>query len=237
MPEPNMNWDYTKISMNHPDLEKRLNRPAITRDSPIDKGVFYIAGSNGRSSMEAIVVDSEKYDALKMLFDQTKERIADEYNFDPCNGEEIKGNVRYNPETGEVILPKTLSDTLLLKEVYTTVKETMRYDNDAVEKIVDIIGVRNNGKIALDSFIYQKVGVCRHMALTCGALIELFKKEGHLNGKPSIDRNSNDSSGHAWCRYTDEYNNVWILDVAQNFCGELKDATSSNWSYKRPEDN
>lgn len=205
--------------------------PVIHRDSKIDGGVCM-----GGSKREAIIVDSEKYDALKMLFDQTKDRIAGEYNFDPCNGEEVKGNVRYNQDTGEVILPKTISEYVIMTELYKTVNETMKYDGKAVDEIVKKEDVDNDGLITLDHFINKGVGVCRHMALTCGALIELFKKDGHLNGKPSIERCKKGADVHEWCRYTDEYNNVWVLDVAGNFFGELKNATGW-WPYDRPGEN
>jgi len=161
---------------------------------------------NGR---EAIVVDSAKYPALKTLYEKAKQKAT------------IEGRVCKH---------------LILYAVYDTVKNAMRYDKEAVDEIIDNYKVRGNKKIALDVFIKKGVGVCRHQALACGTLLELFKKEGYISGKPSIDRNRDKNKSHAWCRYTNSKGEVFILDVANEYIGPLKTAGKYRWSYERPED-
>jgi len=162
----------------------------------------------GQGQREAIVVDSEKYPRLRELYGEAKKKAT---------------------ENGSIKKDK------ILEAVYETVKEAMPIqDNDAVEKIIDEYSVRNDGKISLDVFLEEGVGVCRHDALACAALLELFGKDGITRGKASVDRNSTNLGGHAWCRYKNSGNEIYILDVAQDYIGKLEDA--SNWEYQRPED-
>ncbi|MFH1065535.1 MAG: hypothetical protein V1734_03455 [Nanoarchaeota archaeon] len=201
-------WDRTMFSEKRlEDVlegESYLGRKIIHRDSPIDKGVYLGAGER-----EAIVVDSEKYPAIRKLYEKAKEKA-------------LIGIASENVVKG-----------LILNAVYSTVKESMNYDNEAVDRLVDICNSGTDGKIALDIFIKNKVGVCRHMALACGALLELFKKDGFVSGNVSIDRNT-DGSGHAWCRYTNSGGEVYILDVAQSYIGRMEKA--ENWDYRRPDE-
>ena len=106
-----------------------------------------------------------------------------------------------------------------LSDVYNLVDETLKYDEafalEAARRFPD-------QKVALDFFIEHRKGVCRHMALLCGVLLEKLCDDRVLGGKPSIDRNSIPMvGGHAWCRYTNSAGDVFILDIAQHFLGEL----------------
>ncbi|MEM5777390.1 MAG: hypothetical protein QXJ06_02990 [Candidatus Aenigmatarchaeota archaeon] len=58
-----------------------------------------------------------------------------------------------------------------------------------VNEIIERYNVKNNRKIALDVFIENRAGVCRHMALLVGALLELGVEKGTLKGTPRIVRN------------------------------------------------
>ncbi|MDI6737904.1 MAG: hypothetical protein QME12_05325 [Nanoarchaeota archaeon] len=202
------NWDRTMFT------EKRLEdvleegmymgRRIIHRDTPIDGGVYIGAGER-----EAIVVDSDKYPAIRKLYEKAKEKaLVDKVDI-------------------------SVAKVLILNAVYDTVKEAMKYDEKAVDALVNLCHSGKDGKIALDMFISRNIGVCRHMALTCGALLELFKKEGYLRGDISIDRNT-DGSGHAWCRYTNSGGEVYILDVARDYIGRIEKA--ANWDYRRPDE-
>jgi len=221
------NWGQTIVVKKRLNLEKQLDyidgnpfyqgRRLIERDSPIDKGVYL-----GKHQREAIVVDSEKYPELKRLYGIAEPRTR---------GVDSKGN-------------KVFYRNKVLGAVYDTVMENMKYDNDGVEKIVDEFNVGNDGKIALDVFLQRKKGVCRHMGLTSAALLEMFKKNGYIRGKVSVDRNQEEDGGrHVWCRYTCNNGEVVILDVAQHFFGFLEKAEEKRksenpiWSYARPEDN
>ncbi|MBU2638844.1 MAG: hypothetical protein KJ955_07765 [Nanoarchaeota archaeon] len=185
--------------------ESYLGRKIIHRDSPIDKGVYLGAGER-----EAIVVDSDKYPAIRKLYEKAKEKA-------------LVG-----------LAEKDIVKCMVLRAVYETVKETMTAcDEKAVDAIVRLARCGKDGKIALDLFIENQVGVCRHMALACGALLELFRKDGFVSGNISIDRNT-DKGGHAWCRYTNSGGEVYILDVAQNYVGRMEKAV--NWDYRRPDE-
>jgi len=125
----------------------------------------------------------------------------------------------------------------ILKSVFEVVKETMKPSEVKVSEIIEKSGVSGDRKIALDVFIKEGVGACRHRALACAALLELFKRNGYIQGTPSVDRNSTELGGHAWCRYTNSAREVFILDPTLSFLGSLEEAESEGiWQYKRPED-
>jgi len=200
-------WDRTQFMGARLEdvLEEGMyrGRRVIHKDTPIDGGVYL-----GAYLREAIVVDSEKYTEISRIYNIAKEKAGVERN---------DGRLKER----------------VLNAVFDTVKESMNYDEAAAHRLVDIYKSGTDGKIALDVFIKNKVGVCRHMALACGALLELFKKDGYIRGNASIDRNT-DRRGHVWCRYTNSGGDVFILDVARNYIGLLKDA--KNWDYRRPDE-
>ncbi len=128
----------------------------------------------------------------------------------------------------------------ILSSVYTLVDKTLKYDEKFALKIDKKYPDK---KVSLDLFIINRKGVCRHMALLCGVLLEKLQNSGIIRGKPSIDRNHIPMvGGHAWCRYTNSVGDVFILDVAQHFLGRL-DKHEKNvkidsykiWEYYRPE--
>ncbi len=209
-------WDKTDIMLKRlkraGKLEKKDNENyfqgrPIIHRDSLVDGGVYL--SQGES--EAIVVDS-KYPELRHLYKKAQKKAMNE-----------SGHIRKDR---------------VLKAVYNTVKEAMpKQDDAAAKKIVDDYKVMKDKKIALDVFLKEGVGVCKHDALACAALLELFKKDGYITGKPSVDRNSDYQNGHAWCRYTNSAGDVFILDVAQHYKGLLKDASKKDkWAYKRPED-
>jgi len=164
----------------------------------------------GEGQREAIVVDSRD-PRLRELYQLAKDRAT-------INGIFIKDK--------------------LLRTVYDAVAEKMpKQNNDAVRKLVLREGLENGSKVSLGVFLKEGVGVCRHDALACAVLLELFKKEGVIQGKASADRNSMVFGGHAWCRYTNSAEEKWILDVRQGYIGRLEEAILENkWAYQRPED-
>lgn len=164
----------------------------------------------GQGQREAIVVDSKKYPMLNELYREAKEMAT-------VNGVVQKDKV--------------------LSAVYKTVEEHLKPNERAVDLLLIKYGVENDGKVSLDTFIKEKVGICRHDALASAALLEHFKKDGYISGKASVDRNATNAGGHAWCRYTNSAGEIFILDVAQKFLGKLKDAKGQNrWEYERPEE-
>ncbi len=126
----------------------------------------------------------------------------------------------------------------VIKAVYDTVKETMPIQNEeAVNELIRKYQIAGDQKVPLDLFLKEGVGVCRHDALTCAALLEMFKTEGYVRGKISVDRNTTKDGGHEWCRYTAFNGEVYILDVAQRYIGSLRNSErAGRWPYKRPSD-
>ena len=188
--------------------------PIICRGSKIDGGVDI-----GQHKRETIKVDSEIDVQIKELYGK------------------VKNNVENLKKTENIVKGGENSlEERILKLVYDTADNAMPIkDNNEIEKIINNYGVQNDGMIALGVFLGYGAGVCRHLALTCGVLLELLIKDGFLDGHVSRDRNYiRNSGGHAWCRYTNSRGETYVLDVAQGFFGKLKDA--KNWDYRRPED-
>lgn len=225
-PEDDPNWSYTQKAVDvvsyRQAIERkngRAGRETIHRDSPIDGGVY-----EGTYGGEAIVVDSEKYpDGIDSALDTVMERIT------KPDGKIDKG--------------------LVFQAVYDVVDAAMRYDAAAVEDIFQQNGGVDHTKIALNQYILDGVGVCRHQALFAGLLLESLQKRGIIRGRASIERNMvrnpNDDQydGHSWVRYTNSGGEVWILDVAQQRIGKLDDLMLAReqgdlavWDYARPED-
>jgi len=127
----------------------------------------------------------------------------------------------------------------ILNAVYETVSEALPVqDENAVRDLIEKYELRNDVMVPLDFFLERGIGICRHSALACGALLELLKKDGIIRGKASIDRNSiSRVGGHAWCRYTSFNGKVFILDVTLEYLGTLSNASKKGrWNYRRAED-
>ena len=227
------NWNRTVISVDRLEKEGKLDpdgtyqgRHIIHRNSPILGGVYL-----GESSREAVVVDA-KYGELPKLHQLAKVK-ARSYACDPETGDDF---YFIDPATGR----ETYHPSAAFMGTFAAVKETMpRQDLEAVKELLAKNNATDDAKIALDSFLSAGMGVCRHDALACGAVLEMFQQEGHLqNWKISVDRNTNHRGGHAWTRaqnMTDDA--IYILDVMQDFCGILRSANSADkWAYERPED-
>lgn len=212
-------WDKTKAMRARLEREHKIERRngvdyyqgrrIIHRDSPIDGGVYL-----GQGPREAIVVDFQKGEQLKRLYEESKAKAA---SMSP---------------TGRI------EQGLVLRAVYETVLKAMpKGDEESVKKLIEDWNVGSDRKILLDNFLERGEGVCRHTALACGALLERFKKEGYIQGKVGVDRNEDKAGGHAWCRYTSPKGMKIILDPAQQYFGLLKQSPQkAKWKYERPED-
>jgi hypothetical protein len=125
---------------------------------------------------------------------------------------------------------------LVIPAIYLSVKDIMPSDGGEVQKIIHNYGAQEDGLLPMDVFLNEGYGNCRHHAVTCGALAEMFKDEGHINGELSVDRNSMWNGGHAWFRYTTTADEVWILDVTQRYYGTLEESLGkARWLYFRDE--
>ena len=179
-------------------------RPIIGRDFPINGGVYL-----GGGEREAIVVDDNKQPELKSIYQELLKRRA----IKEKRGEPFKYGV--------------------LKEVFDITREMLPFN----ERVVDGLtaDLEPDQKIALSVFINSKGGVCRHEALLAAYLLEKLKVDKYVSGKVSVDRNFVEGKGgHAWVRYVNSANQVYIIDPAQNFIGRIEDIGLDQWFYTRP---
>ncbi len=226
------NWNRTDLTVERLKAEGKLDadgkyqgRFIIHKDSQILGGVYL-----GQGKREAIVVDP-KYGGLPKLYELAK-RKSRELTADPetCDDfywiDSATGKETYHPKAA-------------LMGTFAAVKETMpMQDDDAVREFLAKNNLNNDMKVTLDSFLSAGLGVCRHDALACGAVLEMFQTNGHLPGwKMSVDRNSNHLGGHAWTRAQNPDGTVYVVDVRQDFCGTIQLANPADrWAYERAED-
>ena len=162
----------------------------------------------GSSAREAIVVDFFKDSVLSNLYDKVKLAVTD--------------------SSGKV------NKDYVLNNVYKAVQSAMATDMQGVADLISERGYGQDKKVTLGVFIKAGIGLCRHQNLAGAALLERFIDEGILSGKVSIDRNTSNEGGHAWCRYTNSQGKVYILDVTRNYIGDMN--SSESWDYRRPEE-
>ena len=180
-------------------------RHIIGRDTTIDGGV-----SIGAYEREAIVVDSQHHPAIRQLYEKTKSKTE-------RHGQILKG--------------------LVLNAVYDVVLETFpAKDDGAVDQLVRSFGeIPRDTKIALDTFINEGMGVCRHLALTAGVLLELFARDRYIGGRASVDRNEISAGAREWARYVNTDRDIIIIDAALGYCGPLHNPQIPlPWPYYRP---
>lgn len=200
---------YFEEAGEEPDeTAKFKGRHLIGRDRPILGGVYVGAGAR-----EAIVVD-EKHGELVPIYHELLAMRAMAMK----EGKGFKDDI--------------------LKDVWQLVMDKIPYSEAAVESLAEESAGKKDYKEALDSYIIVRGGVCRHQALLAGYLLEKLISEGKLNGKVSVDRNSvPGKGGHAWVRYTNSQNKVFIIDPAQEYIGGLDNVENTErWFYERPED-
>lgn len=189
--------------------EKR--RLIIGKDTPINKGIYL--GSNQR---EAIVIDDENDDALHTAYGDILIAL---------------GKLRDNND---------LNTERILQQVYQLVLKKIPYNEKMADQITAVAG-QKDGRVTLGSYIANHGGVCRHEALLAGYLVERLIQEEKIGnestrkfGSVSIDRNTiPNQGGHAWARYEDENDEIWVIDAAQKYCGRLKDVPEHGWFYQR----
>jgi hypothetical protein len=202
-------------------------RPIICHNSRITGGVF---ASTARG--EAVVVDDTNED--RGFYDQLYERSLDILMQNGRAGLSYEGRVVY--------------------AALQATREALRYDLDGVSDLLNdraaALGIGDtwpDGKKAdLSLFLLAGIGVCRHRALALGYLLERFKKDGHIKGTPTVDRNerwmSNQRDGHTWIRYSAPDGRIVIVDPTDNYVatleGALADRTqnANRWQYARPDD-
>jgi len=165
----------------------------------------------GVNPREALVVDFDNSNCLRTLFNVACSRAND-------------GKI------GEVYEH--------LQSVYQITREAFPLGGEKrVNEFIKERGFEDNVKVNLDVFIANGIGVCRHMALTSGVLLEKFIDMGFIDGKVSVDRNETIFERHAWARYTESNGNVTIVDPALSYFGKpLTPTLRHRWDYRRHED-
>lgn len=220
-------------------------RLIIHRDSPIDGGVYLSEGEG-----EAIVVDSATQPLIRAAYDSVKSSVEEEARLQKATLGKEDLRRAYN-----LRLAEWNPERLILETVYNYVKETTNrdiekdehYEKKVLQKVGELLAkmeIKPDQEVKLENFLEAEIGVCKHMALTMGVLLEMFQRDGLLDGKISVDRNygaGEDGGGHAWCRYTSNGGEVYILDAAQGFFGTmgkiLEMPQGRLWDYRRPDEN
>lgn len=237
-------WDRTERMLERKEADGEVEwidgephfegRHIIREDSDIDGGVYL-----GSGEREAIVVDSEEYDEVDRMYEKARDRARDP------SGNVNKGlvlNAAYDVAVEEFTPSEDEMDRLV--DTYGDItdediesEQDMRDEAYLSSKIAEHYGVESDGKIGLDVFSREGVGVCRHRALAAGAMIEKFQEDGILTGEVSIDRNSRGKYGHAWVRYENSAGDTFVIDPMQEKIKALEETEGDFWDYERPEDN
>lgn len=231
---PQARWENTiraveRVKSSHPWLYEEpsgearqgffAGRRIIGRDTPINGGVY--VGSGVR---EAIVVDDQKYP--KELLDTYRElriRMAQEQQRSPQNR---KTTLQLIADLSSEKLGGKASEA----DLETQIAELLTRLTGS-PKGVDTRG--QDIKVALNTFMQNKSGICRHRALLAGYLMEQLVKDRIIQGRISVDRNTTAQGGHAWVRYEGPNKNVFIIDPSLGYVGPIEKAPKI-WSYEHP---
>lgn len=199
-------------------LDNRLyyqDRPIIGKDSTINGGVYI-----GTGNREAIVVDLDKSPVLQNMLDT------------------VKRTTGYNRERREFNKNQLMDGVFDAVRTQILINSSRELDSFIIQR-----DLRGDKKVNLDLFFTNGIGVCRHMALGMGVMIERLIQDGHLNGHISVDRNFIPERGsHAWCRFTNPNNKVYIFDPQKNIRDSMQNLmrkrmdNKSVWAYARESD-
>lgn len=223
-------WRYTSVASEYvngpgrqPSFEelfrpnvsgKYQGRRQIHRDSRINGGVYLtVSPIENVPISEACVVDDKKQPILLECYRELRMRAE-----------------RAQKQDG---LPL---NHVILDEVFQYVGEVLPYNLDFVNDFAR--ACESGTKVALEIYINNQAGVCRHQSLLVGYLLEKLVGDKVLRGKVSVERNFiPGEGGHSWVRYTSSAGDVYILDPAQHFIGTLEEAKRrAFWDYRRPEE-
>lgn len=180
-------------------------RRIISRDTPINSGVYIGAGAR-----EASIVDDLKYpEELNEVYTGLRTRLRQDVN---------RTVVEHVYDITAQVLGEDHQD--VEDKVQEVVKFAMQFGSDT--------------KIDLGSFIRAGAGVCRHRALLAGYLLEKLINEKVIEGRVFVDRNTIlGRGGHSWVRFEEVSGRVIIIDPSLGYVGLIQTAPSI-WSYERP---
>lgn len=218
---------------------KYLDRHIIGMDSRIAEGV-----SIGAGNREAITVSwnyHRGYDVLPKLLIQIKDKFDGFVRKHPNLTKEQAAMSIVFDIASDVFPPKGRDESLINNFLN-------KYSKDLSDKTGVKINLSRDHKVALDNFANEHIGVCIHVALLTGALLEKMVDLKMIEGKVSIDRNTvisekyGEKVSHAWARFTTKQGEVYVVDpMLLNKPMMLRDAVlqadhGSGYPYNRPQD-
>lgn len=184
-----------------------MGRRIIKRDSPINKGVYFVGGLD-----ESIVVDDEKDVFLQKSYADLTRWIRVQQS------------------------QRSLRIDDVINHIWQDAMNAMPYNLRKVDDFVHRSAINQKiylGAFSKDGNC--GAAVCRHQGLYCAYLLEKLISDGYFGGKVSVDRNYvTGVGGHAWARYTTYNGRVIIIDPAQKYCGSLDAVPENRWFYQRP---
>lgn len=145
-------------------------------------------------------------------------------------------------------LDKVYTEKDMIKAIYETVSESMKYDLKFVNDFSDTLE-SDHKKVNLEVYLGEGKGVCRHMALATQWLgARMLEKHKNLamfkdaNFTSPVNQRNSDNAAHEWVRYTNSQGKVYIIDPAQQYYGTLEDLARDQskgvkrWEYFKDSD-
>lgn len=125
----------------------------------------------------------------------------------------------------------------LLMDLMRFVQQELPYNEAMVNRIARELRLNHDRFVPLDVYIRRRAGVCRQQMCLVGALLELLKQDGYVDGTPRINRRYIPGLlAHAWVKYTASDSVEWIVDPAQNVCLPLAQLDEARrWFYSGSE--
>lgn len=125
----------------------------------------------------------------------------------------------------------------LLIDLMQFVQRELPFNEAEVDRLARQHHLNRDVFVPLDVYIRHRAGVCRQQMCLTGALLELLKQDGYIDGTPRINRRYIPGLlAHAWVKYTASDGVEWIVDPAQNVCLPLAELDEARrWFYSGSE--
>lgn len=106
----------------------------------------------------------------------------------------------------------TSEQEILLETVDFVQRDLFDLPECTNQNVIQLILHEGMGEIPLETFLREKKGVCRHLALTVTLLVDSLVRDGTLSGKALLIREDLLWGRHAWTLYLSE-SGAWHLDA------------------------
>ncbi|HSX08808.1 MAG TPA: hypothetical protein VLF93_01520 [Candidatus Saccharimonadales bacterium] len=161
----------------------------IGRNSPTVKGGVYLTSGYLKSNHEAILVDDWAPE-LQESQEKIVKRVAERFR--------AEGNV-------------SVRDILI--EVRNASRNSMRYDKDEVERLIEQL-YGEDGIVPLSAFRRAGIATCRYHNVDAALQMEALIEAGYLNGRSVVERKIDET--HAWAIFFEKSNYdpryAWVVD-------------------------